>query len=391
MAVTLKHIAEEAGVSISTASRVLRGVGRVNAETGDRVRGVANQLGYWKSKSLAFHATGYRNPADHTLRIMLARASSRRESLLQEFDDRFERIVKEQLQAVNARLEVQPLDDAESFERVMQKFRPHGVILQSLVPRNWLNQLRKRVAVVGTADQAWQHGVDTIDLNEQRAAADIVQCLHDLGHRFFAFTSVIDVGHPSLATPRGMGEIEPWHLASMTADAPRHAAWSVYNVRDTAPMVANVVLVKRDWHFRSLDQAMDDTIDRVFAIRPRPTAIVVGADVCAVALIERLRERGVRVPEDVGIIGYGGRRAVTDHPPHLTTLRLPVAQMAQLSPELIQRRLADPEALPLSLRLDGEIVMRRTLLPLDQMESTVSIPIDPAAAAQPRFNPERRP
>ena len=361
MTVTLKDIADRAGVSVATTSRVMRGVGRINAETADRVRAIASELGYWKCKSLAFPAANYRGKADHTLRILLARSTARSDSQTKELDDRFEKIVGDQLARLDARFEVLSLGDPERFEAFMQSFRPHGVILLSIAPRNWLSNLSKRVAVVGTADQAWQSGIDSIDVNEQRAAAEILQCLRDLGHRY-----IVDYDHPSFTASKPLGEMEPWQITSMTAEAPRQAAWSIYTLRDAAPMVPNMVLVPRQWGIQSLEQTMDQTIDRVFAIKPTPTAIVVGSAICAVTLVERLQERGVRVPEDVGVVAYGG--GFTERPPHLTTLRLPVAEMAQLAPEVIQRRVADPDALPLSLRLDGQLVMGRTLVPLDQMK-----------------------
>lgn len=82
---------------------------------------------------------------------------------------------------------------------------------------------------------------------------------------------------------------------------------------------------------------------RLRAVREEVTLVVAANDVIALAALEVLREAGVRVPEEVSLIGYDDIPwATLAHPP-LTTVRQPVKEMAEAAVALLLRRLQEPE------------------------------------------------
>lgn len=88
--------------------------------------------------------------------------------------------------------------------------------------------------------------------------------------------------------------------------------------------------------------------------------VLTDADMRAVGLIERLRERGIRVPEDVGVMGYDGLDNATRQPPFLTTLRTPFERMIRTALDLLDRHPA-VRSPTRHLKFVGEILPGRTV------------------------------
>ena len=64
---------------------------------------------------------------------------------------------------------------------------------------------------------------------------------------------------------------------------------------------------------------------------PRPTAFFCNCDPVARALIEKLQSKGIRVPEDVSVIGFDDSRYATASFPPLTSVRVDIERMASLA------------------------------------------------------------
>jgi DNA-binding LacI/PurR family transcriptional regulator len=102
-------------------------------------------------------------------------------------------------------------------------------------------------------------------------------------------------------------------------------------------------------------------VDGFFELSDAPTAIVVGSDAQAIGVLQRARALGRRVPEDVSIVSYN------ENPVSvflgLTTLRLPLRQMARRATELLLLALDEPDTEPETVLLPTELVIRTTCGP----------------------------
>lgn len=90
-----------------------------------------------------------------------------------------------------------------------------------------------------------------------------------------------------------------------------------------------------------------------------PEAIVVDSDLLAVPLVNRLRDRGVKVPEDVAVVSYGGLRRATEEAPFVTSVKIPYARMIRSALSLIERYGVDLPPVPM-VSYSGEIVEGKT-------------------------------
>ena len=86
-----------------------------------------------------------------------------------------------------------------------------------------------------------------------------------------------------------------------------------------------------------------DAVERLFASRQPPTAILCGNDKMAMRVIFILQRRGLRVPADVSIVGFDDFRLISEAlDPGLTTVALPYREIGELSGRLVLEGAADP-------------------------------------------------
>jgi DNA-binding LacI/PurR family transcriptional regulator len=92
--------------------------------------------------------------------------------------------------------------------------------------------------------------------------------------------------------------------------------------------------------------------------KQRPTAIVAGSDLIAAGCIRAANELGVRIPDDVALTGYDDDPLARFTHPSLTTVRMPIAEMARAAARMLLATLNDTAPLPRPLVLPGQTIVR---------------------------------
>lgn len=108
--------------------------------------------------------------------------------------------------------------------------------------------------------------------------------------------------------------------------------------------------------------ASRQTMRRLLSASPRPTAIICGNDVLAVGALLECQEAGVRVPEDVSIVGFDDLPLSRHIAPSLTTIHVPSTEMGDKSAEYLLATL-DGETAPKRLRLEANLILRNSTRP----------------------------
>jgi LacI family transcriptional regulator len=93
-------------------------------------------------------------------------------------------------------------------------------------------------------------------------------------------------------------------------------------------------------------------------IGARPDAVFAGNDSMALAAMRALREEGLRVPEDVAIVGFDDMPAAAASEPSLTTVRQPVRRLGEVATTTLLELIADPDGAPRRTVLPTELVIR---------------------------------
>ena len=96
------------------------------------------------------------------------------------------------------------------------------------------------------------------------------------------------------------------------------------------------------------------TAARLLAMTDRPTAVIAANDMTAFGLISALTAHGLRVPDDVSVVGFDGLMIGARYNPVLTTIRQPIADMGNIAIDLAEKKAADGSV--------GHVVLQPELL-----------------------------
>lgn len=184
-------------------------------------------------------------------------------------------------------------------------------------------------------------GITNIVLNERRAAELAIDHLAGLGHK-----GVAVVKGQSFSS-----ETESrWH-------AIRHAA-------ERAHLTLEPKLVVQLEGDQVGHEPGYFATQRLLASNARFTALFAFNDIAAIGAIRALREAGLRVPQDVSVVGFDDVQSAAFQNPGLTTVRQPLRTMGTLAAEAMVRRIKESVADPAKqILVDPELVVRESTSP----------------------------
>jgi DNA-binding LacI/PurR family transcriptional regulator len=328
---TIKDVAEAAGVSIATVSRALHGLPRVSEATRERVLAVAAELRYVASPSAASLASGQTNAigvvAPFVNRWYFAAIVHSAE----------ERLRKAGYDLLLYSLGTDAHERRRAFSGTLLRKRVDGVLVLGLHPTvdevAALSAVGGPVAVVGAEVPGWA----SVRIDDEGAARCAVRHLLDLGHRRIGFIGGADPLHTAMPAERRAGYQAELAGAGLAA-APELEAVGGFTVTGG-----------------------HDAAQRLLAIPEPPTALFAASDEMAMGALQAVRRVGLRVPEDVSVIG------IDDHEMaellDLTTVAQPVVAQGVLAAEMILTALTDPERPPPAVTVPTELVVRGTTGP----------------------------
>jgi LacI family transcriptional regulator len=335
--VTLQDVADRAGVSITTASRVVNdGSRRVGAQLAQRVHRAVAELGYTANLQARAVATGRSSLVGVVVHDVA--------------DPYFSSIAAGLIEAVGARellvcMSAAPASEAAEREYValMRAQRARAVVLigsrtddaaaRAALAEELAAFARQGGRAVGVGQPLL--GVDTI-VPENAAGADaLARALAALGHRRFAV----------LAGPRRLLTAQD-RVEGFRAGL---AAWSVRLAE------ARVVPgpFTRDGGYEAMSA--------ILAGGPPPDCVFAVNDVMAVGALARLRAAGLAVPADIAVAGFDDILTLRDVTPPLTTVRLPLKRMGEMAANLVLSD-GDPQR-PRVVPVPGEVIIRDSTLP----------------------------
>jgi LacI family transcriptional regulator len=93
------------------------------------------------------------------------------------------------------------------------------------------------------------------------------------------------------------------------------------------------------------------------------TAIVCYDDLAAIGAIRALHDRGLRVPEDISVVGFDDIQSAAFNSPSITTIRQPLHQMGTIAARLLLQRIRGQGTVPSKLSVLPELVIRESTCP----------------------------
>ncbi|MGB0100686.1 MAG: LacI family DNA-binding transcriptional regulator [Nocardioides sp.] len=323
----IKDVAREVEMSTATVSRALRGLPGVSEPTRSRVLEAALRLGYVASPSASGLASGQTRTVavivPWVTRWFFAAVVQGAEEVLRERG--YDLLLYNLAGDAAARHRV--------FETNLLTKRVDAVLVLSLKPSpeelERLFRLGRPVTIVGADLPGWA----TVRIDDEDAATTATQHLLDLGHERIAYVGGATEG-----------------VLDFTAPSARLSGYRTALERAGVPVPG----LEYDGGF-NVDGGLQAA--RAALERPdRPTAIFAASDEMAIGALRAARELGLRVPEDVSVIG------IDDHEMSsyfdLTTVAQPVHEQGRIAATQVLAALAGSE--PRQVILPTELVVRRT-------------------------------
>lgn len=331
MAVTLKDVAERAGVSRSAVSRTFTEGASVSDKTRRKVEKAAAELGYSPNALASSLTTG------RTKLIGLVSNNFHNPVFLQIFDLFTRGLQDRGLRPLLVNLSHET-DPANSV-RMLRQYSVDGVVVaSSTLPPSFAKAFRDAgVPVVhsfgrcSSAPEVHVVGIDNVECGRM-AARTLVQ----RGYRRVAF-----LGGPESATSTQD------RLSGFLDELARHPDVVVTHSYATA---------------YSFDAGRAE-MQRLLAEGAPAEAYFCGDDVLSIGALSAVREAGLTVPAEVGIIGLNDMEMARWQGIDLTTIRQPIPEIINSSIELIAATLEAPDRYPEARLFPCQIVERGTLRP----------------------------
>jgi len=325
--VTLAEIAQDAGVSLSTISKVLNGRPDVSAATRTRVEALLAEHGYLRRKSSPATATGLVELVFHELEAAWSM------EIIRGVED----VASEHgLSVVLTESGSRHAPGPEWIEGVLRR-RPAGVVLVfSDLPAEYRETLRSRAIPFVIIDPAGDPSPEVPSVGSANWSGGLMATRH-----------LIELGHTRIAAITGPDDMMCSHAR---IDGYRSA------------MNAAGLEIRPDW-IRFGDFHTTGGYEHGRALlsgAERPTAIFAGSDLQALGVLEAVRELGLRVPQDLSLVGYDDIPLTKWISPRLTTIRQPLRRMAEEATRLVIRMSEAPlESVP-RMDLATSLVVRES-------------------------------
>lgn len=328
---SLRTLGDYLNLSPATISLVLNnapGVRSIPQETRDRVIEAAAKFDYRPS----FYARSLRKRQSFSVGVLVPELSDSYATEVLTGVEEF--LIEEGYFYLTASHRRQP-DLIEEYPRLLMERSVEGFIVIDTILEKSLS-----LPVVVVAGHRKIEGVTNVVLDQRRAAELALRHLYQLGHRKIAFM-------------RG---------GSHSSDADERWSCLMSVARDLKLTVPPQLCAQLELRVSTPELGFgpaNDLIQRGADF----TALVAYNDIAAIGAIRALMNHGLRVPEDVSVVGFDDIQGAAFHNPSLTTIRQPLRQMGIVAARVLLQRIRAQASFPDVIPIHPELVIRESTCP----------------------------
>jgi DNA-binding LacI/PurR family transcriptional regulator len=326
--VTLKAVAQYLGLTPGTVSAVLNdspSARSIPQETKNRIRAAAQELNYRPN----FFARTLRNKRTYTIGV-----------IAEEIGDSYSSPIISGIEQYLRRrdyffLTVVHRHDPTLLARYSQILSERGV--EGFITVDTTVHDAPILPTVAVAGHKKVKGVTNIILDHQRAAVLALNHLKELRHERIAFMK---------GNPLSSDANDRWEAIRQVA-------------RDIGLNIDPDLTIQID---------ADDPTPRLgypfakqlLAREKRFTALFAYNDISAIGAIRAIQEQGLRVPQDISVMGFDDIPGAAFHTPSLTTVRQPLNRMGEVAAESLLDRIEGGKEYPAEIAIEPELVVRES-------------------------------
>src|SRR5579863_7886552 len=330
--ISLRTLGEYLNLSPATISLVLNnapGVRSIPQETRDRVIEAAAKFDYRPS----FYARSLRKRKTFTVGVLVPALSD--SYAMQVLSGVEEHLIEEGYFYLTASHRRKP-DLIEEYPRLFMDRSVEGFIFIDTALEKSLGNL----PVVSVAGHRKIEGVTNVVLDQKRAAELALRHIYQLGHRKIAFMR--GGSHSSDADDR-------WNCLMAVA-------------RDLKLAVPPELVVQLQLRVSTPELGFEPA-NELIQRGADFTALVCFNDIAAIGAIRACMNHGLRVPEDISVVGFDDIQGAAFHNPSLTTIRQPLHEMGGVAARILLQRIRGQASFPDVVPIHPELVIRESTCP----------------------------
>ncbi len=326
--ITLKAVAQYLGLTPGTVSAVLNdspSARSIPQETKNRIHAAAKELNYRPN----FFARTLRNKRTYTIGVIA-------EEIGDSYSSPIISGIEQYLRTRNYFfLTVVHRHDPVLLNRYSQLLSERGV--EGIITVDTTVQEAPMLPTVAIAGHKKLKGVTNITLDHERAAVLALNHLKELRHERIAFMR----GNPLSSDSQDRWEAIGRVAAQIGLSIDPELTMQI-DSDDPTPMLG----------YPYTKQLLS---------RSKPfTAIFAYNDISAIGAIRALQERGLRVPQDVSVLGFDDIPGAAFHTPSLTTVRQPLNRMGEVAAQSLLERIEGKKDYPSEIAIEPELVVRES-------------------------------
>ena len=327
--VTMRDIAAEIGVSTVTVSKALTGREGVSEEMRERIKQKAAEMGY-RYNSVA---KAMKEGENGSIGILVADRFVEDNSF---YNKLYRNLVLKMNEAgYFGVLEILSQENEELLRlpNMINSSRIDGIVVMGQISEEYLAELKKTDIPQVLLDFYVEcSGMESVISDGIHGSCCLTDYLIEMGHRDICFVGSI-------------------YATSSIMD--RYIGFYKSMLQHGISCSAEKVIEDRDRNGKFIELALPDRM---------PTAFVCNCDQVAYLLVQRLKDMGYRVPEDVSVVGFDDYIYSTLSDPKLTTYRVNMEEMAKAAVSVVSKKLKNPGYAKGRTVVDGDIVIRDSVL-----------------------------
>lgn len=317
--ITMQTIADELGISKMTVSKAFSGSTDIQEETKNKILLKAKELGYKYNK-------------DKNSNILVLAS----EIFLQTNEEFYSGLYKKINEVFSIHnyllsLTIVKKDELETYLRKLKFSNYDSIIILGQLPKEFIENLKEIGKPLLCIDFYYRGlNVDTIYSDNFNGSYEITSHLIDKGYRKIGFVGRLN--STSSINDRFFG-----YLKALLENNIEYTPKYIYSDREE-----NNELVEVEFN------------------EDLPKAFVCNNDHTAYLLINKLKEKGYNIPKDIAVVGFDDVIYSTISDPQITTMRVHRNTMAETAYDLIIRRLKNPNAPIRNLKIECQLIERKS-------------------------------
>jgi LacI family transcriptional regulator len=326
--ITIVDVARASGVSYTTVSRVLSGYEFVSETARKRVMEAVEDLGYVAN----LQARSLKGGRSQIVGLLVPNLdNSYVGTITQGIDQELARANYDLMLYTSHR---RPGKESLYVNAIVNGLTDGLLLVAPLIPATYLNELREHNYPYVLIDQTdGSENSNVVESTNWQGAYDATHYLIQLGHTRIAFIKGTSAVRSAIDRLQGY-----------------KAALADHNI----PLREDLV-VEGDYQ----QQTGYATTQKLLRSEgSRPTAIFASNDLSAFGAMDAAREDGLRIPDDISIVGFDDIPQASFVYPKLTTVRQPLEQMGQIAVKMLLQQIEDQSRPPQRITLETQLIIR---------------------------------